>query len=228
MLVDGEQAKVVMASLKALPADGGGGTHRLRHALVDRSFHWLSALSVLVLLGTSLLPILGVEFAWVTIHWITGLALAALVLAHILRAVFWQDLRSMWIGWRELVRGWLDLRRAMAGSSALKIEGKYSLAQRAIHLAFSIVVLTAIATGCLMLVKIDTPWWRRDPYWLSDRTWGIVYVLHDLASLCLVTMILVHIYFALRPEKLYLTRSMVLGWITGAEYEKYYESGKGE
>ena len=217
-----------MASFEAMPADGGGGARRLRHALADRLFHWFSAVCVLVLLGTSLLPILGVEFAWVTVHWVAGLVLAALVLAHIVRAVFWQDLRSMWIGWRELTRGWLDFRRALAGASALKIERKYSLAQRAIHLAFSIVVLTAIATGCLMLVKIDTPWWRRDPYWLGDRAWGIVYVLHDLASLCLVTMVLIHIYFSLRPEKIYLTRSMVLGWITGEEFEKYYDSGKGD
>ena len=228
LLVDDEQAKIAMASLETMPTDGGKGARRLRHALADRLFHWLSAVCVLVLLGTSLLPILGVEFAWVTIHWVTGLALAALVLAHIVRAVFWQDLGSMWIGWRDLARAWRQLRRILAGSSAQKIEGKYSLAQRAIHLAFSIVVSTAIATGCLMLVKIDTPWWRRDPYWLSDRSWGVVYVLHDLASLCLVTMILVHIYFALRPEKLYLTRSMLLGWITGGEYERYYESGKHE
>lgn len=216
-----------MADQEGLPTGGGKVARRLRHALSDRLFHWLSAVCVLVLLGTALLPILGLEFAWVTIHWIAGLFLAGLVVEHIVRAVFWQDLRSMWIGWRDLRRGWIDLRNTLRRSGVTqRIDGKYSLAQKAIHFAFSIVLLTAIATGCLMLVKIDTPWWRRDPYWLGDVTWGVIYVLHDGASLCLVTMVMVHVYFAIRPEKLYLTRSMVLGWITGSEYENYYEGSR--
>ena len=214
-----------MVDLEAMPKAGGKPARRLRHSLTDRLFHWLSAASVITLMATALLPILDFEFAWVTIHWITGLVLAALVLIHIVRAVFWQDLRSMWIGPSDLRRGWANLRETWAGGSP-KISGKYSLAQRAIHFAFSVVVITAIATGCLMLVRIDTPFWRRDPYWLSDVTWGLVYVLHDLASLCLVTMVIVHVYFAFRPEKLYLTRSMLSGWISGAEYEKHYDGAR--
>jgi len=41
-----------------------------------------------------------------------------------------------------------------------------------------------------------------------------------------VTMVLVHVYFALRPEKLYLTRSMILGWITAREYDENYDSSR--
>lgn len=214
-----------MAEPSAAPAAGGKVVRKVRHLLVDRLFHWLSAASVLVLMATGLLPILGVDFAWVTVHWTTGLVLAGLVLAHIVRAIGWQDLASMWIAPSDLRSGVSSLRQVLAGGSP-RVEGKYSLAQRAIHLAFTLVVLMAIATGCLLLVKIDTPWWRRDPYWLGDTAWGVIYVLHDLATLCLVTMVIVHIYFALRPEKLYLTRSMVLGWITGDEYEEHYEPSR--
>jgi cytochrome b subunit of formate dehydrogenase len=214
-----------MVDHAASPAAGGKSVRRTRHLLVDRMFHWLSAASVLVLMATALLPIVGFDFAWVTVHWITGLVLAGLVFAHVVRAIGWQDLASMWIGPRDLRKGVSSLKQVLAGD-APRVEGKYSLAQRAIHLAFALVVLTAIATGCLMLVKIDTPWWRRDPYWLGDTAWGVIYVLHDLATLCLVTMVIVHIYFALRPEKLYLTRSMLLGWITGAEYEKHYDPSR--
>src|SRR5690606_41323047 len=80
--------------------------------------------------------------------------------------------------------------------------GKYSLAQKLMHQLFAVVLLTAAVTGGLMMVRMDTPWWKRNPYWLSDATWGVVYVLHGLAALLLVTMIIAHIYFALRPEKL--------------------------
>ena len=212
MLVDDRKAKVAVA-------DRGSDARIQRHAFVDRLFHWLSAVTVLALMATAFLPILGIEFAWVTIHWIAGLVLAVLVVFHIVRSLVWQRIATVWVGLRDVREGWSALR----SSGEVKVGGKYSLAQKAIHNAFAIVVLTAVVTGGLMLAKVDTPWWERNPYWLSDTTWGLVYVLHDLASLCLVTMVILHIYFALRPEKLYLLRSMLRGWITTTEYERHYD-----
>lgn len=197
----------------------------VRHALADRLIHWLIAASTLILLATAFLPILGIEFAWVAIHWWAGLVLGAVVVVHIVRAMFWQDLRSMWIDR-------VDIRDAMAiaqatlrlGQASVNKPGKYSFAQKLIHLAFTVVVLAAVVTGVLMMVKVDTPWWDRDPYWLSDGTWGLIYVVHGLAALLLVTMVITHIYFALRPEKLFFTRSMLFGWITREEYKQQHDS----
>ena len=73
------------------------GERLTRHAGIDRWFHWVTAATMAVLLATSLLPLLGVRFAWVEIHWIAGLVLTAIILLHILRAVFWQGLRHMMI-----------------------------------------------------------------------------------------------------------------------------------
>jgi len=199
----------------------------LRHALIDRLFHWTMAVSVLVLLGTAFLPILGVQFGWVTIHWVAGVVLTLAVIFHTVRAVFWRDLRSMWIGSEDLKNG-IELVRwsSRLGDSPPSLPGKYSLAQKAIHHAFTLVVLVTIVTGCLMLVKIDTPWWERDPYWLAEGTWGVTYVLHDLAALSLISMIMAHVYFALRPEKLHFTRSMIVGWITRREYQEYHDTNR--
>jgi len=68
---------------------GGSATadRIVRHARADRVLHWLSAACVLTLLGTAFLPIVGVEFAWVTIHWVAGLVLAAAVLLHLVRVI---------------------------------------------------------------------------------------------------------------------------------------------
>ena len=196
----------------------------VRHAAIDRVIHWAIAVAVLILLGTAFLPILGIEFAWVAIHWWTGIVLIVAVLAHIVRVIVVKPLGSMWIGMQDL--------RQMAGIVAATFgrrnadvpkPGKYSFAQKFIHLAFTLVVLTAVVTGALMMVKVDTPWWDRNPYWLSDATWGFVYVLHGLAALFLVTMVMTHIYFALRPEKLMFLRSMVLGWITREEFERNHD-----
>jgi cytochrome b subunit of formate dehydrogenase len=214
-----------VSSARASQAGAGGQTDRvLRHSLVDRLIHWSIAVAVLVLLATAFLPILGIQFAWVAIHWSAGLILVAIVLLHIVRALIRQNLNSVWIGMRDLRDAAAILRRTIRiGDQTERKPGKYSFAQKSIHLAFAVVVLATIATGGLMMVKIDTPWWNRDPYWLSDQTWGVVYVVHGLAALLLITMVMAHVYFALRPEKWHFTRSMVVGWITRREYSEQHD-----
>ena len=178
----------------------------LRHAAVDRLFHLVTALTVLLLLATSLLPVLGVKFSWVTIHWITGVVLSLAVVFHAVRATFWQKLRCMWIGMR-------DVRDTMKGAPP----GKYSLAQKLMHHALGLAVVTAVVTGVAMLAKVDTPWWKRDPYFFAADTWGVIYLLHGLAALVSITLIMIHAYFALLPEKRLYLRAMQRGWITPAE-----------
>jgi cytochrome b subunit of formate dehydrogenase len=199
----------------------------VRHALPDRLFHWLTALSVLTLLGTAFLPILGLKFAWVTPHWIAGVVLTLAVLFHIARATSRERIRSMWIGAADLRDAvqflrW-NLRRA--GVSCPK-PGKYSLAQKIFHHVILVIVLTAMVTGLMMMVRIDTPFWQRNPYWLAEDTWGVVYVLHDLAALCLITLSMIHVYFALRPDKLFYTRSMLKGWITEEEKREHHDAAR--
>ena len=74
-----------------------------------------------------------------------------------------------------------------------------------------------------MLAKIDTPFWQRNPYMLSADSWGWIYVVHDFAAMAVVSMVLIHIYFGIRPEKLWITRSMLLGWITRTDYAKHHD-----
>ena len=75
-----------------------------------------------------------------------------------------------------------------------------------------------------MMVKVDTPWWERNPYWLSDELWGVIYVVHGLSALLLITMVMSHVYFALRPEKAMFLRSMFVGWVSRDEYERMHDS----
>lgn len=208
-------------------AEAGVPDRIVRHALADRLFHWVTAIIVLVLLGTSFLPILGFQFPWVTAHWIAGLALIVAILFHVVRSLLSADRRSMLIGARDLsdlaaIARW-NLR---LGQHEPPKPGKYSLAQKLIHLLFAVVLIAAAVTGAMMLARIDTPWWQRNPYWLAESTWGAVYVVHGLAALSLVTMVLVHVYFAVRPEKLLFTRSMIRGWITRQEYESHHDTNR--
>jgi formate dehydrogenase subunit gamma len=181
-----------------------------RHKLIDRAYHWLMAAAMLILLLTAFLPILGIKFEWVGIHWVTGLVLTVIVLIHIIRACFWQNFWAM-------VPDGEDLRAPFAKP------GKYSVAQKLYHLAISVLILAAIGTGLLMWRKVDTPFWQRDPYWLSTDAWGVVYAIHGVAAMALVTMVIIHVYFALRPDEWHLTRSMLRGWITGKEYRDHHD-----
>ncbi len=208
----------------ASEAGGTAAVRIVRHALIDRLFHWVSAASVLILLGTAFLPIVGVEFAWVFIHWISGLVLIAAVLFHVVRSLLWQDWRSVWIGRADLADVLAIMRSTLRASPHPPPKpGKYSVAQKLIHLLFALVVLATLVTGAFMLARIDTPWWQRNPYWLGDATWGVIFAVHGLAALLLITMVMMHVYFALRPEKLLFTRSMILGWITREEYKDHHD-----
>ena len=195
----------------------------VRHALPDRLFHWLGAACVLILLGTAFLPIVGVEFGWVTLHWITGLVLIAAVLFHFVRVLVRGTLGSMWLGRADLADALEVVGATLRRELPTRRPGKYSVAQKLIHHAFAVVVLTTLVTGALMLARIDTPWWQRNPYLLPDATWGIVYVLHGLGALLLITMVMMHVYFALRPEKLKFTRAMIRGWITRREFDEHHD-----
>ncbi len=206
---------------------GGAGWDRVRrHTLLDRTYHWLMALCVIVLMATAFLPILGIKFEWLDIHWITGVALAALVLIHIVRALFFQDWRNMWIGWTDLRELWRDTARLLGSRSALALPGKYDAAQKLYHLGVAIVILAVVGTGLLMLLKIDTPFWRRNPYWFSADTWGVIYVIHGFAAMAIVATVIVHLYFSLMPDSWYLLRAMVRGWISGKEYAQHYDPSR--
>ena len=183
-----------------------------RHAGVDRLFHWVTAATMSVLLATSLLPVVGIRFAWVKIHWIAGLLLALAVVFHILRALLVQKPKVI----------------ALTGADFAQLSGarpgKYSLAQKLMHLAWMVAVLVAVATGLVLMVKAGTPLFTRDPYLLSLKAWGILTLLHDLAALLSVFLILVHVYFGLLPEKRMYLRSMVQGWVTREEMVAHHDA----
>jgi len=183
----------------------------LRHAAIDRLFHWVTAATMTALLGTGLLPIVGLKFDWLDLHWISGLLLTAAVLVHLLRVLTVQGLRAIHLRARDFAE--------LSGARP----GKYSLQQKLIHLAWSVAVLVGIGTGIVLMIKAGTPLFARNPYLLSLSTWGTLTVLHDASALLSVFLILVHIYFGLLPEKRMYLRAMTRGWITRAELAENHD-----
>ena len=194
-----------------------------RHGFVARAFHWVMAVSMLALLFTAFLPIVGVKFAWVYWHWVAGLLLTASILFHIVHATFFEDFWSIWVGPKDIPEFRAEMLREVGIDAPGPKPGKYPLGNRLYHLAVMVAGLVVIATGILMMWRVRTGIVERDPYIMSDPAWGLTYVLHGLMGVGFVGLVIAHIYFALRPEKLWITKSMIFGTISKREYLTHHD-----
>lgn len=189
--------------------------HIPRHSLGARMFHWIMAASMFTLLFTAFLPRVGVRFNWVTYHWIAGIVLTISVLFHIFHATFVLDVWSIWPDRIDIRDAGRRLRRFF-GQAAPPPEkfAKYPLENKLYHFAIMLSGLAVIVTGVCMMFRVRTFLFPRNPYLFGDLTWGLLYVLHGLAGVGLIALIMVHVYFGIRPEKLSITNSMIRGWMS--------------
>ncbi len=198
-----------------------------RHSLPARLFHWIMAAAMLTLLFTAFLPKVGVEFNWVTYHWIAGVVLTISILFHIVHASFFLDFWSIWPDRIDLRDAMRRMQRFM-GKSAPPPDrfAKYPMDNKLYHAVIVLTGLTAIVTGVFMMFRVRTIFFPRNPYLFGDMTWGMMYVLHGLAGVGLIALIMVHIYFGLRPEKRAITKAMIFGWMSRDFYLEEHDPAR--
>lgn len=195
-----------------------------RHSLAARLFHWIMASAMFVLLFTAFLPKVGFQFNWVTYHWIAGSVLTVSILFHIIHATFYMDFWSIWPDRADLEDAWKRFQRFMGKPAAPPRKyAKYPLENKLYHGVVMVTGLAVIATGVCMMWRVRTIFFPRNPYLFSDMTWGLMYVLHGLAGVGLITLVIVHVYFAVRPEKLPITASMIVGSMSREFYLKEHD-----
>ncbi len=195
-----------------------------RHSLAARLFHWIMAAAMFVLLFTAFLPKVGIQFNWVTYHWIAGTVLTISILFHVVHATFYLDFWSIWPDRSDLEDTWKRLQRFIGkrAESPRKF-AKYPLENKLYHGVVMLSGLAVIITGICMMFRVRTIFFPRNPYLFSDMTWGLMYVLHGLAGVGLITLTIVHVYFAVRPEKLPITASMIVGSMSREFYLKEHD-----
>src|SRR5262245_56837477 len=194
-----------------------------RHTFMARVFHWVQAVAMFTLLFTAFLPIVGIRFAWVRWHWLAGLVLTGSIIYHIVHASFFLDFWSIWVGPKDIPEFKAELMRDLAGDATGPKSAKYPLGNRLYHLAILVVGLTSVITGMLMMSRIRQPLFTRNPYLFADATWGVTYVLHGVMGVALVGLVIAHVYFAVRPDKWWITRGMILGYITKRQYLEHHD-----
>jgi cytochrome b subunit of formate dehydrogenase len=195
-----------------------------RHSLVARLFHWIMAMAMFMLLFTAFLPKVGVQFNWVTYHWIAGTVLTLSILFHIFHATFYLDFWSIWPDRSDLEDALKRFYRFMGKPRGLPRKfAKYPLENKLYHGVVMLSGLAVVITGICMMFRVRTIFFPRNPYLFSDMTWGLMYVLHGLAGVGLITLTIVHVYFAIRPEKLPITASMIVGSMSREFYLKEHD-----
>jgi cytochrome b subunit of formate dehydrogenase len=195
-----------------------------RHSLAARLFHWIMAAAMFALLITAFLPRVGVQFAWVTYHWIAGIVLTVSILYHIVHATFWMDRWSIWPDKADIEDANRRLKRFMGQAAPPPRRfAKYPLENKMYHAVIVLAGLSVMLTGVFMMFRVRTPFFTRNPYLFGDMTWGLMYVLHGLAGVGLIALIMVHVYFAIRPEKLVITKSMIVGTLSREHYLEHHD-----
>jgi cytochrome b subunit of formate dehydrogenase len=195
-----------------------------RHSLAARLFHWIMAGAMFVLLFTAFLPKVGVQIDWVMYHWIAGVVLTASIIVHMIHASFYLDFWSIWPDRADLEDSWRRVQRFFGRPAPLPRRfGKYPLDNKLYHGVIVLTGLSVVLTGVFMMFRVRTGVVPRNPYLFGDMTWGLMYVLHGLAGIGLITLVIVHVYFAVRPEKLPITASMIFGSMSREYYLKEHD-----
>jgi cytochrome b subunit of formate dehydrogenase len=195
-----------------------------RHSLAARLFHWIMAAAMFALLITAFLPRIGVRFPWVTYHWIAGIVLTGSIIFHVIHATFYLDPWSIWPDKADIEDAGRRLRRSLGQSAPPPRRfAKYPLENKMYHGVIVLAGLAATITGVFMMFRVRTGILPRNPYLFGDMTWGMMYVLHGLAGVGLIALIMIHVYFAVRPEKLDITKSMIFGSMSREHYLEHHD-----
>lgn len=198
-----------------------------RHSIGARGFHWSMSAAMFVLLITAFFPVIGIRFPWVTIHWIAGVGLILTVVYHVYHVFAKQDFWTMWIDGRDIEEGKLGLRAALGRQAAERPRaGKYPVDQKMFHHAAMVVTFGAVVTGTLMMFRIDNFLLPMNAYMFSDAAWGWIYVVHGICGIGLILLVIAHVYFAVRPEKRWMTWSMINGWIDRDRYLQNHDPAR--
>ena len=199
----------------------------LRHTTGARGFHWSMSVTMFALLITAFFPVIGIQFPWVTIHWIAGVLLILTVIYHIYHVFAKQDFWTMWIDRRDVEEGKLGLKAAMGKADAERPRsGKYPVDQKMFHHVAMIATLGAVVTGVLMMFRVDNFLLPMNTYMFGDTAWGWIYVIHGVCGIGLIFLVIAHVYFAIRPEKRWMTWSMINGWIDRDRYLQNHDPAR--
>ena len=195
-----------------------------KHSLTARVFHWIMAVAMLALLFTAFLPKVGVQFAWVEWHWMAGILLIVSIVFHIIHASFFMDFWAIWPDKTDIADAKNRAKLMMGQSAPLPRKfAKYPFENKMFHMAVMLAGLAVIATGFFMLYRVRTPFLERNPYLFGDAVKVALGAALLPLAVGFIAMVMAHIYFAIRPEKFEMTKSMIFGTVSREHYLDHHD-----
>ena len=218
----------------------------VRYDIFQRVYHWVNLASLLILLWGGLtifdLNILGVRpFSAIAqavigqnytplvadLHKYASFILLGSLIFHIgydtgIKGLFWSELPS---------KAELKAQNIMAanflGRSKVYVKfHKYNPGQKMLHIGFAFVILLIGATGLMLSANYR---WMVPVWWLNIDFDFLNYwtrVIHDLLTFVLITMVIMHFYFAVRRENLPSFKSMIVGWVPKSFQDQHFAKGE--
>ncbi len=92
-----------------------------------------------------------------------GLVLTASIVFHIVHATVWLDFWSIWVGPKDVPELKAEMLRELGHDVPGPKPGKYPLGNRLYHLAIVVAGLAVVVSGLLMMVRVRTPFFTRNP-----------------------------------------------------------------
>ncbi len=133
----------------------------------------------------------------------------------------------MWVNGADIKAGMAELSH-MVGRNGTEVPkaAKYPIDHKMFHHGAAVSGLAAIVTGIFMMLRLETPFWTANPYLLSESAWGLMYIVHGISGVALIALVITHIYFAIRPDKWWITKSMIYGFIGREKYVENFDPAR--
>jgi formate dehydrogenase subunit gamma len=213
-----------------------------RFTIAQRASHWIMAISVFLLMlsgfiimNTNVTVDLVPGFGWLTIHIVSAVVLIGYVVFHVAHVAYKGTWSEMWFGRRDVKDLWVRFKNLVGITDEYPRQFKYPSAQKILHWSITVASLGVIITGLVLLrrVSLEPLWSAAREFTLFGVTFGLgtsdalglvswSFILHDLFAIGILTLVLGHIYFALRPNEWAITESMITGYVSVPEYAEKY------
>lgn len=216
-----------------------------RFSVAQRASHWIMAIAIFALMLSGFIIMnnavtvkVVAGLSWLTIHIASAVVLIGYTLFHVGHVAYKGTWNRMWMGRKEVTDLWTRFKNLVGLTDEYPRQFYYPSAQKLLHWAITGATLGVIATGLVL--------WRRvsfEPLWSATREFtflgvtfgfgtteamGLIswsFVLHDFFAIAILSLVMGHVYFALRPNEWEITKSMITGTVPVEEYaEKYSPS----
>jgi len=214
-----------------------------RFTLTQRAGHWVMAISIFALMLSGFL-IMNTDVtvgalpgvSWLALHEVTGIILIGYTVFHVGHVAYKGTWMKMWFSRKDLEDQLVRVKNFLGLTEEYPRQFEYPGAQKMLHAGVTGATLGLIVTGLVLLRRLNVPF-----LWDGTREFtflgigftlgqagslGLVswsFVVHDFLAIAMVSLVMGHVYFALRPQEWGVTRSMITGNVPVEMYAEKYD-----